>query len=143
MQINYEYIEDRRAYAAGFWNPPDIENTAQDMDVPVIYAPYGLPGWWRDGATPYVAPQDSSLAPNSAQGTTVAGSMSGLGRVGDSGTSLTPNTLVAQMPSIVTPKNPQVTYTATCDVSNWVANNTGLAILAAVAVFAFAVGGSK
>jgi len=135
MQINYDFEQDRRAYAAGFWNAPDIENTEQAMDVPVIYAPYGLQPYWRDGSTPPAA----SIAPNSAAGTTVAGSMSGLG---DVGTPLTPTSLVAAMPSIVKPPLPQTT-TPACEIAGWVQNNTGLAILAAFAVFALTAGGAK
>lgn len=143
MQINYDYEQDRRAFAAGFWNAPDIENSEQAMDVPVIYAPYGLQPYWPDGSTPYIAPPDASIAPNSAVGITVAGSMSGVANGGNGGTPLTPNMLVAPMPSIVKPPLPQNVPTATCNISNWVSNNTGLAVLAAIAVFALTAGGHK
>ena len=143
MQINYDYWQDRRVFAAGFWNAPDVENSAQDMDVPVIYSPYGTQGFWPDGSTPYVAPADASVAPNSGKGTNVATAMSGLARIGDTGTALTPSTLVAPMPSIVQPPTPQKQASSTCEISSWVANNTGWAVLAAIAVFAVAAGGGK
>ena len=141
MQINYDYLDDRRAYSAGFYNAPAVDNTAQDVNVPVIYAPYGTPTFWPDGSTPYVAPAQASVAPNSGAGTTVASSsLSGIGTLG---ADLSPSDLVAKYPSIVKPKNPQ-TVSPSCVMNSWVNNNLGLAILAAVGVFALAAaGGSK
>jgi hypothetical protein len=139
MQINYPYLEDRRATAT-FWNPPAIDNTAQDVDVPPIYAPYGTPTFWRDGATLYIAPSDSSVAPNSGQGLTVANT--GVSGLGDFSDNLAPANLVATMPSIVQPNKPAKS-TATCTMANWVLQHTGLALLAALGVFVIASGGRK
>jgi len=178
MQINYVNDNVRRA-TAPFWYAPDVENTAQDMDVPPVYAPYPRYGYWPDRAK-RISPANASIAPNSAQGTTVASSLGdtsvlsggyastpqdtvvtglcvgGYGpgcpapaapapvtSIPSSPPALTPRALVAPMPSIIRPLNPPPAPSATCEISDWVSNNTGLAVLAAVAIFALAHGGLK
>jgi hypothetical protein len=166
MQINYDYMEERRASASGFYNAPDVQNTAENMDVPPVYSPYGTPTWWPDGSTPPAPPQ-GTIAPNSGKNVTVANSMSGLGgdpivnvvpvapgkllsyydptvnTVPSQPPALMPQTLIAPMPQIVQPAVPCTTPDANCKVSSWVSSNMGLAILAALGVFALAAGGRK
>jgi hypothetical protein len=132
MQPNYDYWDERRASAPGFMNPPAIDNSIQDVDVPVIYSPYPTAGFWPG--------YPASVAPNSAQGTTVANST--LSALGALHPGISPASLVARMPSIVRPNTP-ATANATCQIANWVSGNIGLAILAALGVFALAASGGR
>ncbi len=144
MQINYDMYGDRRANASRFmYNIPAIDNSLQEVDVPCLYAPYGTPGWWPQGSTP-PSPAAASIAPNSGEGISVASAMlNGLAGLGDFAPGLTPSDLVAPMPSIIAPRPSNNTPDTTCQISSWVQNNTGLAVLAAVAVFGLAAGGRK
>ena len=159
MQINYCNNKVRRA-TPGFWYPPNLENSLQAMDVPPIYAPYGTYGFWpnatvRNGNGVLNSP-DTSLAPNSAKGNTVAAAAiaSGFGdappaaspaMAGATGQSMGPITLVAPMPSI-TPSPQQVSATAPAvpcnSMDSWVIANPTLAALSILGVF-FLLGGRR
>lgn len=161
MQINYpnEYV--RRA-TASFWWAPSIENSLQAMDTPVVYAPYGTAQFWPNGTVR--GPQngnsvlnvpDTSIAPNSAQGNTVAASAIAQG-FGDAppasspaaatstGGTMGPVTLVAPMPSITnSPQNTTPPPPVPCNsVNQWVTQNPMLAALSVLGVYFF-LGGHK
>jgi len=147
MQINYCNDSVRRA-TGGFWYAPSIQNSLQAMDVPPIYAPYGTYGFWPNATVTQnsvLNTPDTSLAPNSGQGNTVASAAiaSGFGDAPPAsspavatatGQSMGPVTLVAPMPSI-TP-SPQVVTATPAPVCNtmdaWVNSNQLLAALGIV-----------
>ena len=161
MQINYCYSDVRRSTAPGFMYAPSIENTIQDMMVPPIYAPYGTYGYWpirtaRNGNSVLSKP-DTSIAPNSAQGNSVAAAAiaSSFG-VGDAppaaspasaqatGQAMGPVTLVAPMPSITpSPNAVAATPAPVCNsVDSWVSQNPMIAALGVLGVF-FLMGGRR
>lgn len=157
MQINYCNNKVRRS-TAGFWYAPDIENSLQAMDVPPIYAPYGTYGFWPNSTVTQPLSTDSAtLAPNSAQGNSVAAAAiaSGFGDAPPAaspavatatGQDLGPISLVAPMPSITAPPNavsPIPTPVPACNsMDAWVTANPTLAALGVVAVF-FLLGGKR
>lgn len=160
MQINYPNENVRRS-TASFWWVPTIENSLQAMDTPVVYAPYGTAQFWPNGTVR--GPQngnsvlnvpDKSLAPNSAQGNTVAGAAiaSGFGDAPPaaspaaataSGQNIGPVSLVAPMPSITaSPQAPAPPPIPCNSVNTWVSENPMLAALSVLGVYFF-LGGHK
>ncbi len=150
MQINYCNSKVRRA-TAGFWWAPSIGNSLQAQDVPPIYAPYGTPEFWPNSTV--TATPDTSIAPNSGQGNSVAASMMAAGFSGTppaaspavaaaTGQDMGPISLVAPMPTI-TPRQDNVAPASTCNpIDTWVTSNPMMAALGIVGVFLL-LGGHK
>lgn len=47
MQLNYPYsVNNEREGYSPMWYAPNYQNVLQDLDVPVIYAPYSQCGFW-------------------------------------------------------------------------------------------------
>lgn len=158
MQINYDFYDARRSTSPGFWYPPSTANTIQEQNVPVLYAPYGAPGYWQnETASRFKGSQNAvlnkraqSLAPNTATANNVlssaiAAGFAGLGAdspaasaiaAGVTGQALGPLSLVAPMPSIT--RSPSATQVVTCNpVDSWVSSNPMLAGLAVIGAFLF------
>src|SRR5579864_8665897 len=128
MQINYPFVGDRAAFAP-MWYAQNINNTARDMDVPMVYFPYPCaPGWppsIANGLCP--ALMDASAMP-AAPTTDAAASPS---------QALAPITLTNPLPSITPPPSGTVSSAqpmpapapafSGCQVSAWVNANPGLA----------------
>lgn len=168
MQINYPYsVNDGRDYGAPFWYVPDAGNTLQDLDVPVVTAPYPQcgfypPSYCQDLITPIstATPAANSTAARiqQAQAVTAATAASAApaptpAAASISGQGLAPITLVSPMPSIVTPPAGSVSSnnipapaspSFECSLASWVNGNPLLAAVAAFGVyFMFASGGRK
>lgn len=148
MQINYCNDSVRRA-TGGFWYAPSVQNSLQAMDVPPIYAPYGTYGFWpNETVTRRLSTDSATIAPNSAEGNTVAAAAvaSGFGDAppaaspavaNATGQSLGPVSLVAPMPSI-TPSPQAVTATPApvCNsIDSWVSSSPMLAALSIFGVY--------
>lgn len=149
MQINYDNYEDLRY--APYWNAAQIYNASQAVDVPPVYAPYGVPGFWKAGIPPYVNP----MAPNSGANLTVGAAMMASNSPGRNvapppnvktaiatGQGIGPISLVSPLPSITAvpnPANPQ----SSCSFNSWVSQNPGLAALGAFGVFLLLKGGKR
>ena len=158
MQINYPYSKVRRSTAPGFWYPPSIQNSLQAMDTPVVYAPYGTDQFWPNetvNGNSVLNTPDTSLAPNSAQGNTVAAAAiaSGFGDAPPAaspavaiatGQDIGPVSLVAPMPSITpAPNTVAPTPAPACNsLDRWVTSNPMLAA-AGIVVFFFLLGGKR